>query len=62
MPLETPDEAALRKAKATAWALGITVYLRDGRVYQHPPGQMIEPPPGAHPEQAGRGPIEGASE
>jgi hypothetical protein len=63
---ETPDEALLRKAKAMAWALGITVYIRDdGRIYQHPPGHAIEAPLGSQPETAGRGPIiisEGASE
>jgi hypothetical protein len=58
---ETPDEAVLRKAKAVAWALGITVYIRDGGVYQHEPGIKIEPPPGSHPEQAGRGPIDGSA-
>ena len=64
---ETRDEALMRQARALAYALGITVFIRtDGRIYQHGlPGDIqIEPPPGAHPEIAGRGTaaIEGASE
>ena len=58
---ETEEEAGLRKARAMAWALGITVYLRkDGRIYQHAPGTAVEPPAGAQPEQAGRGPLAGS--
>lgn len=53
---ETAAEALLRQAKAVAWGMGITVYIRDdGRIYQHPPGRAIEPPPNAQPETAGRG-------
>jgi hypothetical protein len=65
---ETREEELLRQAKALAYALGITVFIRtDGRIYQHGglPGDIqVEPPPGAHPEIAGRGTaaIEGASE
>lgn len=62
---ETREEELLRQAKAMAFALGITVYIRtDGRIYQHPPGIQVDPRPGALPEIAGRGTaaIEGASE
>lgn len=56
----TQAEELLRNAKAIAYGLGITVYVRDGGVYQHPPGEEIKPPPNALPEVAGRGPLEGA--
>ena len=59
---ETPDEALLRQAKAMAWSMGIRFYIRDGQIWQDGPGLEVEPPVGAHPEQAGRGPIsEGAA-
>ena len=53
--IETEDQALLRKAKAMALSLGITVYIRqDGLIYQHPRRQII-PPPNPHAETAGRG-------
>jgi len=59
---ETPEKEIMRKAKAMAWSLGITVFIRkDGHIDQHPPGIAVEPPAGAKPEEAGRGPIEGTS-
>lgn len=46
-----PDPAILRRRAATmAYALGIALYVTaDGRISQHPPGERIEPPPGAVP-------------
>jgi len=40
-------------ARNLAHALGITVYIRDGRIYQHGPGIEVLPPPGAHPTAPG---------
>jgi hypothetical protein len=40
-------------ARNLAHALGITVYIRDGRIYQHGPGIEISPPPGACPTAPG---------
>lgn len=59
---ETPDEALLRKARELAFGLGVTLYIRDGQVYSTGPGHEIVPRAGAHPEVAGRGPIQGESE
>ena len=48
----TPDEltAAARKL---AHGLGIAVYIRDGRIYQHGPGVEFLPPKGARPTVLG---------
>ncbi len=43
--METLEE----KAREMAYGLGISVYIRDGRIWQHGPGQEIEPPPTAKP-------------
>lgn len=32
------------KALNLVRALGIPLYLRDGHLYQHPPGERLEPP------------------
>jgi hypothetical protein len=48
----TPDELAAA-ARNLAHALGIAVYIRDGRIYQHGPGVEILPPPGACPTAPG---------
>jgi hypothetical protein len=48
----TPDELA-DAARNLAHALGITVYIRDGRIYQHGPGVEVSPPPGASPTAPG---------
>ena len=48
----TPDELT-DAARNLAHALGITVYIRDGRIYQHGPGLEILPPPGACPTAPG---------
>ena len=48
----TPDELA-DAARNLAHALGITVYIRDGRIYQHGPGIEVLPPPGACPTAPG---------
>jgi hypothetical protein len=48
----TPNELA-DAARNLAHALGITVYIRDGRIYQHGPGIEVLPPPGACPTAPG---------
>jgi len=48
----TPDELA-DAASNLAHALGITVYIRDGRIYQHGPGDEFLPPRGAGPTAPG---------
>jgi len=48
----TPVELA-DAARNLAHALGITVYIRDGRIYQHGPGDRFLPPPGAGPTAPG---------
>jgi hypothetical protein len=44
----TPDELA-DAARKLAHALGIPVYIRDGRIYQNGPGREFLPPKGARP-------------
>jgi hypothetical protein len=48
----TPEELA-DAARNLAHALGITVYVRDGRIYQHGPGDEFSPPRGAVPTAPG---------
>jgi hypothetical protein len=48
----TPDELA-GAAHKVAYALGIPVYIRDGRIYQHGPGLEFLPSPGACPTALG---------
>ena len=48
----TPNELA-DAARNLAHALGIAVYIRDGRIYQHGPGTEVSPPPGASPTAPG---------
>ncbi len=43
--METIEE----KAREMAYGLGISVYIRDGRIRQHGPGQEIQPPTTAKP-------------
>ena len=52
-----PDPAILRRRAASmAYSLGIALYITvDGRISQHPPGERIEPPPGAVPTAHGHG-------
>lgn len=33
-----------KKAAQLAYGLGIAVYVRDDRIYQHPPGEEFLPP------------------
>jgi hypothetical protein len=47
----SPDELT-RNARKLAHGLGITVYIRDGRIYQHGPGVEFLPPSGVHPTVA----------
>ena len=42
----TPDELT-NAARELAHGLGIRVYIRDGRIYQHGPGIEFLPPDGA---------------
>jgi hypothetical protein len=44
----TPDELT-GAARKLAHSLGIPVYIRDGRIYQHGPGLEFLPPTGASP-------------
>jgi len=36
-------------ARNLAHGLGIPIYIRDGRIYQHGPGLMFLPPSATHP-------------
>ena len=47
----TPDELT-RSARKLAHGLGIAVYIRDGRIYQHGPGVEFLPPSGVRPAVA----------
>lgn len=47
-------EVLRRKAEELAHALNITLYLRDGRIWQHGPGERIDPPKGAGPGTHGQ--------
>ena len=49
----TPEELA-RAARDLARGLGIAVYVRDGRIYQHGPGIEFLPPDGACPTEEWR--------
>jgi hypothetical protein len=48
----TPDQLT-GAARDLAHGLGITVYIRDGRISQHGPGVQFLPPKGAHPTKPG---------
>jgi hypothetical protein len=48
----TPDELATA-ARNLAHGLGIAVYIRDGRIYQHGPGIEFLPPNDARPTPQG---------
>jgi hypothetical protein len=48
----TPDELA-RAARNLAHSLGIPVYIRNGRIYQHAPGVKFLPPNGVRSTVAG---------
>lgn len=45
----TIEEALAQKARDMANGLGISVYIRDGRIWQHGPGIEIMPPKSAKP-------------
>jgi hypothetical protein len=47
----TPDQLA-DAARNLAYGLGIPVYIRDGRIYQHGPGLAFLPPSGTGPTVA----------
>jgi hypothetical protein len=49
----TPEELA-GAARDLAHGLGIAVYIRDGRIYQHGPGIEFLPPKGACPTEEWR--------
>ena len=44
----TPDQLT-GAARNLAHGLGIPIYIRDGRIYQHGPGLMFLPPGATHP-------------
>ena len=44
----TPDQLT-GAARNLAHGLGIPIYIRDGRIYQHGPGLMFLPPSATHP-------------
>ena len=48
----TPDELAAA-ARNLAYGLGIAIYIRDGRIYQHGPGIEFLPPKDASPTPQG---------
>ena len=48
----TPDEL-VRAARNLAHSLGIPVYIRNGRIYQHGPGVQFLPPSGVRSTVAG---------
>jgi hypothetical protein len=47
----TPEQLA-DAARNLAYALGIPVYIRDGRIYQNGPGIAFLPPSGTRPTVA----------
>jgi hypothetical protein len=47
----TPDQLS-GAARNLAHGLGIPVYIRDGRIYQHGPGLAFLPPSGTRPTVA----------
>jgi len=52
----TPDELT-GAARNLAHGLGISVYIRDGRIYQHGPGIEVLPPKSARPIVLGAPPF-----
>jgi hypothetical protein len=40
-------------AKRMAYSLGMPVYIRGDRIFQDPPGEKVEPGPGAKPVPLG---------
>lgn len=46
----TATEALHKMAQDMAFSLGIPFYIRNGAIYQHPPGERIEPKPNAKPD------------
>ena len=54
MAEENAAAVALRaQAAALARALGVKFYIRNGRIEQHPPGEMVDPGPLARPQPHG---------
>lgn len=47
--LPTADEELRATARRMAYAMGISVWVRDGRIHQTGPGEEIAPPSGAVP-------------
>jgi hypothetical protein len=45
MTQANPHASIEETAREMAYSLGIAVYVRNGRIYQHPPGVRIEPRP-----------------
>lgn len=43
-------ETLRQTAENLAFSLGITLYIRDGNIYQHGPGERIELRPNAKPD------------
>lgn len=46
----TPTEALRKTAEDLTFSLGIPLYIRDGKIYQHGPGERIELRPNAKPD------------
>ncbi len=51
----------IEKAKELAYSLGMRLYIRDGVIYQHPPGKEIIPHPNHNPHEESYG-LRGSSE
>jgi hypothetical protein len=46
----TPTETLHKMAEDLAFSLGIPLYIRDGKIYQHGPGERIELKSNAKPD------------
>jgi len=45
MTQANPHASIEETARELAYSMGIAVYVRDGKIYQNPPGTLIEPRP-----------------
>ncbi len=48
-------------AAELAYSLGVSMWIRDGRIWQNGPGQEIRPPPGATPTPLGVPEVKGGA-
>jgi hypothetical protein len=50
MGMMTATESLHKMAEDLAFSLGIPFYIRNGKIYQHGPGERIEPKPNSRPD------------